>query len=216
MLTNKSTGEVFEFEILLRSPLFERIVLPMKRNLKKLGINVSIRTVQDDSQYIRRLEDFDFDMIVVNYGSIISPGNEQRNYWGSAAADQKASPNYMGVKNPVIDEIIEKLISAKSREELVTYTKVLDRILLFNYYLIPQFHIGHYRVAYWNKISKPAVSPKYDLGFDFWWFDPKKAKNMGEISSPLNNKKNNKDNSIYYLLLIFLLFVLWKIRRKAS
>ena len=216
VLTNKSTGEIFEFEILLRSPLFERIVLPMKRNLKKLGIIVSIRTVQDDSQYIRRLEDYDYDMIVVNYGSIISPGNEQKNYWGSAAADQKASPNYIGVKNPVVDEIIDGLISANSRKELVTYTKVLDRILLFNYYLIPQFHIGHYRVAYWNKISRPEISPKYDLGFDFWWFDQKKAKNMSEISSSSSDKKNNKDNSIYYLLLIFLLFVLWKMKRKTN
>ena len=155
-------------------------------------------------------------MIVVNYGSIISPGNEQKNYWGSAAADQKASPNYMGVKNPVVDEIIDKLISAKSRKELVTYTKVLDRILLFNYYLIPQFHIGHYRVAYWNKISRPEISPKYDLGFDFWWFDPKKAKNINEVSSSSSDKKNNKDNSIYYLLLIFLLFVLWKMKRKTN
>ena len=154
-------------------------------------------------------------MIVVNYGSIISPGNEQKNYWGSAAADQKASPNYMGVKNPVLDEIIEKLISAKSREKLVTYTKVLDRILLFNYYLIPQFHIGHYRVAYWNKFSKPTVSPKYDLGFDFGGLILK-SKKINEISSSPNDKKNNKDNSIYYLLLIFLLFVLWKIRRKVA
>ena len=216
VLINKETGEIFEFEILLRSPLFERIVLPMKRNLKKLGINVSIRTVQDDSQYIRRLEDFDYDMIVVNYGSIISPGNEQKNYWGSASADQKASPNYTGVKNPVIDEIIDKLISAKSRKELVTYTKVLDRILLFNYYLIPQFHIGHYRVAYWNKISRPEVSPKYDLGFDFWWFDPKKAKNLDVISSSKSDEENKKDNTIYFLLLIFLLFILWKIKRKTS
>ena len=216
VLTNKKTGEIFKFEILLRSPLFERIVLPMKRNLKKLGIDVTVRTVQDDSQYIRRLDDFDFEMIVVNYGSIISPGNEQKNYWGSATADQKASPNYTGVKNPVIDEIIDKLVSAKSRKDLVTYTKVLDRILLFNYYLIPQFHIGHYRVAYWNKVSRPKVSPKYDLGFDFWWFDPQKAKNMGEISSSLSEKENNKGNSIYYLLLIFLLFILWKVRRKTG
>ena len=214
VLTNKQTGEVFQFEILLRSPLFERIVLPMKRNLKKLGINVSIRTVQDDSQYIRRLEDFDYDMIVINYGSIISPGNEQKNYWGSATADQPGSPNYMGVKNPVLDEIIDKLISAKSREELVTYTKVLDRILLFNYYLIPQFHIGHYRVAYWNKISRPDVSPKYDLGFDFWWFDPKKAEKIGEIKAE-ESKKNSENKSIYYLLIIFLLFILWKIRKKS-
>ncbi len=215
VLTNEKTGEIFEFEILLRSPLFERIVLPMKRNLKKLGINVSIRTVQDDSQYIRRLEDFDYDMMVINYGSIISPGNEQKNYWGSATADQKASPNYMGVKNPVIDEIVDKLISAKSRKELVTYTKVLDRILLFNYYLIPQFHIGHYRVAYWDKISRPNVSPKYDLGFDFWWFDPDKAKNLGEISTT-KSKKKEKDYSIFYLLLFFLLFILWRMKRKTS
>ena len=209
VLTNEKTGEIFEFEILLRSPLFERIVLPMKRNLKKLGIDVSIRTVQDDSQYIRRLEDFDYDMIVINYGSIISPGNEQKNYWGSATADQKASPNYMGVKNKVIDEVIDKLISAKSREELVTYTKVLDRILLFNYYLIPQFHIGHYRVAYWDKISRPEVSPKYDLGFDFWWFDPKKAKKIGDISYPLEDKKNKKRqlnlfSAINFLIIYFM------------
>ena len=90
VLINKKTGEVFEFEILLRSPLFERIVLPMKRNLKKLGINVSIRTVQDDSQYIRRLEDFDYDMIVVNYGSIISPGNEQKKLLGICCSRSKS------------------------------------------------------------------------------------------------------------------------------
>ncbi len=215
VLTNKQTGEVFQFEILLRSPLFERIVLPMKRNLKKLGIDVAIRTVQDDSQYIRRLEDFDYDMIVINYGSIISPGNEQKNYWGSATADQPGSPNYMGVKNPVLDEIIDKLISAKSREELVTYTKVLDRILLFNYYLIPQFHIGHYRVAYWNKISRPDVSPKYDLGFDFWWFNPEKAEKIGKIKATESKKINGENKSIYYLLIIFLLFILWKIRKKS-
>ncbi len=216
VLTNRETGEVFKFEILLRSPLFERIVLPMKRNLKKLGIEVSIRTVQDDSQYIRRLEDFDYDMIVVNYGSIISPGNEQKNYWGSSTADQPGSPNYMGVKNPVLDEIIDKIISAKSRKELVTYTKVLDRILLFNYYLIPQFHIGHYRVAYWNKLSRPAVSPKYDLGFDFWWYDTKKAQDLKSIKSSKNEKITNNAYSIYYFLFFFLLFVLWKIKRKKS
>ena len=216
VLTNRETGEIFKFEILLRSPLFERIVLPMKRNLKKLGIEVSIRTVQDDSQYIRRLEDFDYDLIVVNYGSIISPGNEQKNYWGSSTADQPGSPNYMGVKNPVLDEIIDELISAKSRQELVTYTKVLDRILLFNYYLIPQFHIGHYRVAYWNKLSRPAISPKYDLGFDFWWFDKNKDEDLSSIKPSKNEKIKNKEYSIYYFLFFFLLFVLWKIKRKKS
>ena len=119
-------------------------------------------------------------------------------------------------------KVFQKLINyMRDKQEKAGYLEintpeVLDRVLLFNYYLIPQFHIGHYRVAYWNKISKPEVSPKYDLGFDFWWFDPKKAGSMGEIPSPSNDKKNNKDSSIHYLLLIFLLFILWKIRRKTS
>lgn len=214
ILTNRDTGETMNFEILLRSPLFERIVLPMKRNLAKLGVMVSIRTVQDDSQYIRRLENFDFDMVVTNYGSIISPGNEQKNYWSSQTADQAGSPNIIGVKNPVIDEIIDKLISANSREELVTLTRILDRILLFNHYLIPQFHIGHYRVAYWNKLSKPSVSPKYDLGFDFWWFDEVKAQNLGSIKKP-NNHKNREKNRLGYIFLLVPLFIVWKLRRSS-
>ena len=214
VLTNNKTGEVLEFEILLRSPLFERIVLPMKRNLQKLGINVSIRTVQDDSQYIRRLENFDFDMVVTNYGSIISPGNEQKNYWSSQTADQPGSPNIIGVKNPVLDEIIEKLISSKTREELIIHTKILDRILLFNHYLIPQFHIGHYRVAYWNKLSRPKISPKYDLGFDFWWYDPKKAKLIGAIKNEPIQKKKNTGNYIFFFIAASLLIIVWKIKRK--
>ena len=212
-LTNQKTGEILKFEILLRTPLFERIVLPMKRNLKKLGIDVSIRTVQDSSQYIRRLENFDFDMVVTNYGSIMSPGNEQRNYWSSKTADQPGSPNIIGVKNPVIDNLIEGLVSAKTREELVTHTRVLDRILLFNHYLIPQFHIGHYRVAYWNKFSRPKISPKYDLGFDFWWYDPKKAKQIGVIEEPIKKKENYK-KLFYYLFLLIPIFIIWRIRKK--
>ena len=186
----------------------------MKRNLKKLGINVSIRTVQDDSQYIRRLENFDFDMVVTNYGSIISPGNEQKNYWSSKTADLPGSPNIIGVKNPVIDEIIEKLISSKTRDELITHTRILDRILLFNYYLIPQFHIGHYRVAYWNKLSRPEISPKYDLGFDFWWYDPEKAKLIGEIENKPIQKEKDSGNFILLFLITSLLIIIWRIRRK--
>ena len=213
LLTNQKTGQIFEFEILLRSQLFERIVLPMKRNLKKLGIIMRIRTVQDDSQYQKRLEEFDFDMVVTNYGSIISPGNEQRNYWGSLSADQPGSANIVGVKNPVIDEIIEDLISSKNRQELINYTRALDRILLFNYYLIPQFHIGHYRVAYWNKFSRPSISPKYDLGFDFWWFDKDKEMKIGSIEEESNNEKKLNFSFMYYLILIFPFIILWRIRK---
>ncbi len=215
VLTHDKTGEILKFEILLRSPLFERIVLPMKRNLKKLGVDVTIRTVQDDSQYMRRLDKFDFDMVVTNYGSIISPGNEQKNYWSSKTANQSGSPNIIGVKNPVIDDVIENLISSKTREELVIYTRILDRILLFNYYLIPQFHIGHYRVAYWNKLSRPAISPKYDLGFDFWWYDQEKAKRIGSIEKPENNEKNHK-GYLYYLFLIIPLIFIWRVRKKIE
>ena len=213
MLTNKITGEVLKFEILLRSPLFERIVLPLKRNFKKLGIEVSIRTVQDDSQYQKRLEEFDFDMVVTNFGSVISPGNEQKNWWSSEAADQPGTQNIIGVKNPVIDEIIDKLISANDREELVLYTKVLDRILLFNYYLIPQFHIGHYRVAYWNKISRPEITSKYDLGFDFWWFDEKKNENLGDLEF---YKKENVENKNNYLLITILVVTFIYFYRKRK
>lgn len=217
VLTNNLTGEEFKFEILLRSPLFERIVLPLKRNFKKLGIEVSIRTVQDDSQYQKRLEEFDFDMVVANFGSVLSPGNEQKNWWSSSAADQQGSQNIIGVKNSVIDKIINKIISAENREELVTYTKVLDRILLFNYYLIPQFHIGHYRVAYWNKLSRPQVAPKYDLGFDFWWFDDAKNKKIGKVDFVNNNNEGKSNLSYVYLTIPFLItFLIWLYRRKSN
>ena len=213
ILINQITGQPLKFEILLRSPLFERIVLPLKRNYRKLGIDVSIRTVQDDSQYQKRLEEFDFDMVVSNFGSIISPGNEQKNWWGSAAANQPGSMNISGVTNPVIDDIIEKLISAKNRKELINYTKVLDRILLFNYYVIPQFHIGHYRVAYWNKFSRPSISPKYDLGFDFWWYDKNKDSKIGELDIKQKIKKNNNHNFFYFVIILFALFIYLKLKK---
>ena len=214
ILTNKITGEEFKFEILLRSPLFERIVLPLKRNFKKLGIQVSIRTVQDDSQYQKRLEEFDFDMVVTNFGSVISPGNEQKNWWSSEAADQPGTQNIIGVKNPVIDEIINRLISARDREELVVYTKVLDRILLFNYYLIPQFHIGHYRVAYWNKISRPETTSKYDLGFDFWWFDERKNENLGNLEFFKNENEEEKNHYLLITILIVTFIYFYRKRKR--
>ena len=174
---------------------------------------MNIRTVQDDSQYQKRLEEFDFDMVVANFGSIISPGNEQRNYWGSESADQPGSANIIGVKNPTVDKIIEDLVSSENRKELINHTRVLDRILLFNYYLIPQFHIGHYRVAYWNKFSRPSVSPKYDLGFDFWWYDKEKSSQIGKIEK--EKIKNERDISyLFYLILFFPLIIFWKLRKK--
>ena len=168
-----SKGDPFEFEILLVSPAFERIVLPFIDNLEKLGINASLRTI-DSSQYQKRIETFDFDMVVFTFSQSLSPGNEQRNFWGSDAADTNGSRNVIGVKDDVVDSLIEKLINAKDREDLITITRALDRVLLWNYYVIPQWHISAYRVLYWDMFDQPKKKPKYSLGFDTWWINQNK------------------------------------------
>ena len=168
-----SNGEPFEFEILLVSPAFERIVLPFIDNLEKLGINASLRTI-DSSQYQKRIESFDFDMVVFTFSQSLSPGNEQRNFWSSGAADTNGSRNIIGIKNNVIDLLIENLINAKDREDLITISRALDRVLLWNYYVIPQWHISAYRVLYWDMFDQPKQKPKYFLGFDTWWVNQNK------------------------------------------
>ncbi len=172
-LIHTSTKELFKFEILLRSPAFERIVFPFKDNLEKLGIDVVVRTI-DTAQYQKRMETFDFDMIVQTFSQSLSPGNEQRNFWGSDAADTNGSRNVIGIKNYAVDGLIESLINAKDRMELITITRALDRVLLWNYYVIPQWHISSYRVLYWNFFDQPQIKPKYSLGFDTWWFNQNK------------------------------------------
>ena len=174
-LTHAETGQAMVFEILLVSPAFERIVLPFKKNLERLGIDVSVRTV-DVAQYQKRAETFDFDMMVGNFGQSLSPGNEQRDFWGSEKADVQGSRNIIGIKNPVIDHLIDSVISAPDRDSLITRTRALDRVLLWNHYVIPQYHIRTFRVAYWNKFSRPAITPKHALGFNTWWVDPDKQK----------------------------------------
>ena len=172
-LLHSNTKEPFEFEILLRSPAFERIVFPFKDNLEKLGIIAEVRTI-DSAQYQKRMETFDFDMVVQTFGQSLSPGNEQRNFWGSDAADTDGSRNVVGIKNYAVDGLIESLINASDREELITITKALDRVLLWNYYVIPQWHISSYRVLYWNFFDQPNIKPKYSLGFDTWWINQTK------------------------------------------
>jgi len=172
-LIHSSTKELFEFEILLRSPAFERIVFPFKDNLEKLGIEAEVRTI-DTAQYQKRMETFDFDMIVQTFSQSLSPGNEQRNFWGSSAADTNGSRNVIGIKNYAVDGLIESLINSKNREELITITHALDRVLLWNYYVIPQWHISSYRVLYWNFFDQPDIKPKYSLGFDTWWVNQNK------------------------------------------
>tara|TARA_Y100000590_G_scaffold75748_1_gene83756 strand:+ start:18697 stop:20529 length:1833 start_codon:yes stop_codon:yes gene_type:complete len=179
ILINKKLGKKFEFEILLVSPAFERIVLPFKDNLEKLGIKVNVRTI-DSSQYQQRLETFDFDMIVSSFRQSLSPGNEQRNFWGSDAANTNGSRNIIGIKNEAIDKLIEKVISSKDREDLIISTKALDRALLWNHYVIPQWHISAYRVLYWDFFDKPKIRPKYSLGTNTWWINNNKADKINE------------------------------------
>lgn len=171
-------GAAFRFEILLASPAFERWVLPMIGNLRKLGISATLRTV-DPAQYQNRMDTFDFDMTVGSFPQSLSPGNEQRDFWSSAKADEKGSRNTAGVKNPAVDALVDMVINAPSRAELLARVHALDRILLWNFYVIPQWHINYHRVAYWNRFGRPATSPKYGLGIvDTWWYDAAKAKSL--------------------------------------
>ncbi len=168
-------GDAFSIEFLLVSPLFERIVLPYVQQLKLLGIQTRVRTV-DDSQYTRRVQTFDFDIIVGSWGQSLSPGNEQRDFWGSASADRNGSRNLVGIKDEAIDQLIDKVIFAKDRDGLVAATKALDRALLWNHFVVPMWHIPYQRVAYWNRFGKPVSQPDHSLGFpSIWWFDEAKA-----------------------------------------
>ncbi len=162
-------GVRLEFEIIDSNPQFERWVLPILKNLERIGVKASFRTV-DSAQYQNRMNNFDYDMTIMSFGQSSSPGNEQRDFWGSDKADMQGSRNYIGVKNPVVDELIEQLIQAESREDLVAYTHALDRILLSGYYLIPQWHVDHWRLAWWNKLAHPdTLSPLTPGILDTWW-----------------------------------------------
>ena len=173
-LTN-AEGKPFTFEILEEDPMFERWTQPFIRNLERLGIQATFRIV-DTSQFQNRLDNFDYDITIHVFGQSLSPGNEQFDYWGSRNADIKGSRNTIGVHDPVVDALLEKLVHAGSREDLVTVTHALDRVLLWQYYVIPHWHIGSYRIAYWDMFDRPATSPKYGLDMaSLWWLDPAKA-----------------------------------------
>jgi len=172
-LIDPKTGRPLDIEILLSSPQFERIVSPFIANLKRLGVEARIRTV-DPSQYINRYRAFDFDMIVQSFPQSESPGNEQRDFWSSDAADRQGSRNVIGIKNPVVDALIEKIVAATDRKSLVAATRALDRVLLWNHYVIPQYHVRIDRLAYWDKFGRPAKPPKYGSDIFSWWIDPAK------------------------------------------
>jgi microcin C transport system substrate-binding protein len=175
VLTHGAGGERMEVEFLLVSPLFERIVLPYVQSLEKLGIRARTRVV-DTAQYQRRTDEFDFDIVVGSWGQSLSPGNEQRDFWGTAAADQHGSRNLIGIKDAAIDQLIDRVIFAKDREQLVAATRALDRVLLWNHFVVPQYHIPYDRTARWNRFGRPAKLPDYQVGFPtIWWWDAEKA-----------------------------------------
>jgi microcin C transport system substrate-binding protein len=179
MLVNKATGQPFEFEILLFEPLFERVTLPFAKNLERLGVTARVRTV-DAAQYKKRSDDFDFDVVVNNWGESQSPGNEQREYWTSAFADQPGSANVLGLKDPVVDALVDQLVAAPDRASLVARTHALDRVLLWGYYVIPQWYLPYDRIAYWDKFGRPSIIPAQGVQIDTWWVDPAKAAALAE------------------------------------
>lgn len=171
VLVNTKTGEPLEFEVLLVQPSFERVVSPMLANLERLGVKATMRVV-DAAQYQSLLESKDYDMIVTSWGQSLSPGNEQRNYWGSVTMDAPGSRNFSGVSNPVIDALIDKIIFAPDRVSLVAATRAMDRVLLHMHYVIPQHHTRTFRVGYWNRFARPAKMAPHHHGFPFtWWID---------------------------------------------
>ncbi|MFJ4373409.1 extracellular solute-binding protein [Pseudomonas japonica] len=184
-------GKPLTLEFLLAQTEFERILLPYKRNLADLGITLNIRRV-DVAEYINRLRSRDFDMIVGGFPQSNSPGNEQREFWQSSSADNPGSRNYMGLKDPAVDSLVESLINADSRQSLIAHTRALDRVLQWGFYVVPNWHIKTWRVAYWNHIGHPDTPPKYDIGINTWWIKPE-VKPAAPATPPDDSAAANKE-----------------------
>jgi microcin C transport system substrate-binding protein len=178
-------GEQMTFEFLNDIPEFERILLPYADNLRRIGAAMTLRTV-DPAQYENRLDNYDFDMTTVVIPQSLSPGNEQRGYWTSAAADEIGGNNMMGVKSKAVDQIVDLIISASDRPSLVTRVHALDRVLLQSFYVIPNFHIDAFRVAYWDKFGRPKINPPYALALDSWWVDASLEKALKSNTAKLH------------------------------
>ena len=164
-----ANGKQFSVEFLVYSPSFERVIQPFRKNLQRIGVASEIRIV-DVSQYVNRLNNFDFDIYTLIQAQSLSPGNEQLSMWGSEFANMPGTRNRIGLQDPVVDALVAKVINATDRDSLITATKALDRVLLWKNLVIPQWHISSYRVAYWQQIHRPEKLPKYGLAIDSWWY----------------------------------------------
>ena len=167
-------GETLDVEFLVNDPTSERLTGPYVKNLLALGISASIRRV-DPAQYERRSKAFDYDIKIQRYSMRLTPGVELKNYWGSEAATSEGSFNLSGIRDPVIDALIDKVIAAKNREEMVTATRAIDRVLRSGHYWIPHWYKASHHMVYWSRFSRPPIKPMYDRGVDTWWYDTVKA-----------------------------------------
>jgi microcin C transport system substrate-binding protein len=182
-LLDSRTGAQLTIELLSEDPSFERVMLFYKPSLERLGIGISVRTI-DPIQYENRLREWDFDVVVASWPESLSPGNEQREFWGSQSANMAGSRNIIGIKNPAIDRLIERVIFARDRDDLVAATRALDRVLLWNHYVVPQWNYPKVRTARWDRFGRPNELPKYGLSAfpALWWYDAEKAAKTGKRS----------------------------------
>jgi microcin C transport system substrate-binding protein len=168
-------GEVLDLEFLIVDPVTERILTPYAKNLQAVGVQSTIRRI-DPAQYERRVKSFDFDVVTQRYSLRLTPGVELRSFWGSEAAKTDGSYNLAGISHPAVDALIAKVTEAKSRAELNTATKALDRVLRAGHYWVPHWYKAAHNIAHWDKFNRPAVKPRYERGIiHTWWYDAEKA-----------------------------------------
>lgn len=187
-LIDPKTNQPLEIEFLMYDQNSLRIVGPFIKNLEKLGVTGTTRVV-DTAQYTERVRSYDFDIVTSTFWQSVSPGNEQREFWGSAAGKRPGSRNVMGIDNPVVDALIENLIAAPDYESLKPAARALDRVLSWNFYIIPQFTAAFDRVAYWNKFGKTDINPSQGPDITAWWIDPVKEKELKEAMKNIRKAK---------------------------
>ncbi len=179
-MVEADTGTPFTVEYLLNGPSFEKVALRYRETLSRIGIEMAVRMV-DSSQYVNRVRSGDFDLIYTGWAQSLSPGNEQRDFFGSKAADRPGARNWGGIKNEAVDKLIERLVFATGREDLIAATRALDRVLLWNHYVVPGWTLPKSRTARWDRFGRPETLPYYnEPGFpDVWWYDAERAAKTG-------------------------------------
>ncbi len=208
-----ANGEPLTLEFLTFEPVFERVIAPYVKNLKQLGIDARIRNV-DPAQYQERLKRFDFDITTQRYVMRNTPGVELKSYFGSDSAKMDGSLNLAGISDPAADALIDRILSAKSREELETAARALDRVLRAGHYWVPHWYKPSHNVAYWDKFSRPETKPRFDRGIlDTWWYDEAKAAKLGQAASQAPAESSSRRPILILAALIGLIFAVYFVSR---